>query len=143
MRKYILSIAPIAIIIGVFFHINITSAQDPAQIIGIVPTDYTTSATLEWTGGTLYQFKARLQTLGCTVDVVRIYNQEQDKWFTYSQYSAPHEDNQEFHNNYSQDYIPASTIQIPNCYDMCTFKYAPEAIERATTGSGRVWIRVS
>lgn len=114
------------------------------QIIGSVPTDYTTSATITWTGGSLYQLKTRLMTLGCTADVIEVYDQSKNKWFKYTQYSAPHSSNQEFHDNYPQDYIPASTIQIPNCYDMCTFEYVSEALDKImdeVANRLRAWIQ--
>ena len=45
---------------------------------------------IEWGGGSLLQLKARLQTHGCLVDQILMFDSEAETWFAYSQYHGLH-----------------------------------------------------
>lgn len=83
------------------------------QIIGDIPTSNELSNALQWTGGTLNQLRTTLQEKECTANNIFLYNQEQDKWFLYSQ-TWPNSFNQEFYYNYP-DRIPETTIYVSGC----------------------------
>ena len=99
-----------------------TYAQEqlqPTQVIAQIPEGYNETFSLQWGGGSLYQLKQRLATMGCMVDTIFTYNNNQ--WNAYNQYQVPSTLNTQFLNEYSQ-FIPAGTLHA-SCYDICEFQY--------------------
>ena len=94
-------------------------ALKPTQVVADVPEEYDTLFQLHWGGGSLYQLKGRLATMGCMANTIWLY--DNNKWNVYNQYNISHTNPviQEFIQNYSE-LIPAGTLWA-DCYRMCEF----------------------
>ena len=111
------------LVVGVFS--TPASAQEPettlqpTQVVADIPEQYNEVFSLQWGGGSLYQLKQRLATMGCMADTLFTYNNNQ--WNAYNQYQVPSTLNAQFLTEYSQ-LIPAGTLYA-SCYDICDFDY--------------------
>ena len=94
-------------------------ALKPTQVVADVPEEYNTLFKLQWGGGSLYQLKGRLATMGCMANTIWLY--DNNKWNVYNQYNISHTNPviQEFIQNYSES-IPADTLWA-DCFRMCEF----------------------
>ena len=108
------------VFVGVF-SVSATAQEQlqPTQVIADIPEQYNETFSLQWGGGSLYQLKQRLATMGCMVDTIFTYNNNQ--WNAYNQYQVPSTLNTQFLNEYSQ-FIPAGTLHA-SCFDICEFDY--------------------
>ena len=95
------------------------AALQPTQVVAEIPEEYNTPFQLQWGGGSLYQLKARLATMGCLANNVWVYNNKQ--WALYNQYTLPQDTFfiQQFKQQYEQ-FIPAGVLHA-DCYRMCEF----------------------
>ena len=89
----------------------------PTQAIAEVPEEFGALFEIQWGGGTLYQLKARLATMGCMLNTIWI--QAGDRWYGYNQYNVPPSLNGAFLARFP-DRIPAIDL-YGNCIDICTF----------------------
>ena len=98
-------------------------AQDlqPTQIVADIPEEYDTLFKLQWGGGSLYQLKGRLATMGCIANNISFTDPETNREYTYNQYNTRSTDptNQQFLQQYEQ-FIPAGTLTA-DCYNVCEF----------------------
>ena len=98
-------------------------AQDlqPTQIVADIPEEYDTLFNLQWGGGSLYQLKGRLATMGCMANSISFTDPETNTQYTYNQYTTLSTDptNQQFLKKYEQ-FIPANDISA-DCYNVCEF----------------------
>ena len=98
-------------------------AQDlqPTQIAADIPEDYDTLFDLQWGGGSLFQFKGRLATMGCMVNNISFTDPETNTEYTYNQYTtrSPERANKQFLQRYEQ-FIPAGELSV-DCYKVCNF----------------------
>ncbi len=98
----------------------------PTQAIADVPEEYDELFEIQWGGGSLYHLKARLATMGCMLNTIWIYDDNQ--WHRYNQYNVPHSFNQPFLTQFSGG-IPAATL-YGDCIDICTFnEFRGEVVE--------------
>ena len=120
---FILSLLVALLVAGVFSTSIYAQEQEaelqPTQIIADIPEEYNEVFLLQWGGGSLYQLKQRLATMGCMADTLFTYNNNQ--WNSYNQYQVPSTLNAQFLTEYSQ-LIPAGTLYA-SCYDICDFNY--------------------
>ena len=93
---------------------------EPTEVVAEIPEKYNTLFELQWGGGSLYQLKGRLATMGCMANTIWLY--DNDKWNIYNQYNISHDNFiiQQFLNTYSE-FIPAGTLWA-DCYDLCETK---------------------
>ena len=94
-------------------------ALQPTEVVAEIPEGYGVLFPLEWGGGSLYQLKGRLATMGCMANTIWLY--DNNKWNVYNQYNVE-QDNpiiQQFLQQYEQ-FIPAGTLWA-NCYRICEF----------------------
>ena len=98
---------------------------EPTEVVAEIPEEYNTLFELQWGGGSLYQLKARLATMGCMANTLWLY--DNDKWHPYNQYQIPSTfaSNVEFQNQYAES-IPAGTLWA-DCFRICEFKYSDDA----------------
>ncbi len=89
----------------------------PTQAMAEVPEEYDELFEIQWGGGSLYHLKARLATMGCMLNTIWVYDDNQ--WYGYNQYNVPHSFNQAFITQF-KDSIPAGTL-YGDCIDICTF----------------------
>ena len=92
---------------------------EPTEVVAEIPEEYDTLFELQWGGGSLYQLKGRLATMGCMANTIWLY--DNDKWNVYNQYNIA-QDNfiiQQFIQTYSE-FIPAGTLWA-DCYRICEF----------------------
>ncbi len=89
----------------------------PTQAIAEVPEEYDELFEIQWGGGSLYHLKARLATMGCMLNTIWVYDDNQ--WHGYNQYNIPHSFNQAFITKF-EDNIPAGAL-YGDCIDICTF----------------------
>ncbi len=98
-------------------------AQDlqPTQIVADIPEDYDTMFKLQWGGGSLYQLKGRLATMGCMANNISFTDPEANMEYSYNQYTTRSTDptNQQFLQRYEQ-LIPAGKLSV-DCYNVCEF----------------------
>ena len=97
------------------------AALQPTEVVADIPTEYDTPFELQWGGGSLFQLKARLATMGCMANNIWIHNNNQ--WSLYNQYTLSH--NLFFIQQFIQQYennIPTGTLYA-DCYRICEFKY--------------------
>ena len=94
----------------------------PTQVVAEIPEGYEMLFPLQWGGGSLYQLKARLATMGCMLNTIWVYNN--DQWHSYNQYNIPARLNQKFLAKFEDD-IPSGTLHA-DCFDICTFTYHGE-----------------
>ena len=91
----------------------------PTQVVAEIPEGYNELFEFQWGGGSLLHLKGRLATMGCMINTIWFYGN--DQWNTYNQYNVP-QDNpaiQQFKQQYEQ-FIPAGTLWA-NCYNVCEF----------------------
>ena len=96
-----------------------TRVLQPTQVVAEIPEGYNELFELQWGGGSLYQLKGRLATMGCIANTIWLY--DNDQWNVYNQYNIP-QDNpaiQQFKQQYEQ-FIPAGTLWA-DCYRICEF----------------------
>ena len=95
------------------------AALQLTEVVADIPKGYGTLFPLQWGGGSLYQLKGRLATMGCMANTIWLYDNNQ--WNVYNQYNVS-QDNpviQQFKQQYEQ-FIPAGTVWA-DCYNMCGF----------------------
>ena len=99
-------------------------AQDlqPTQIVADIPEEYDTMFELQWGGGSLYQLKGRLATMGCMVNNISFTSPETNTQYTYNQYTtrSTNPTNQQFLKKYEQ-LIPVNVLYA-DCYDVCELR---------------------
>ena len=135
LSKNIINMFAFALTLGVAFGVfgfaHHTSAQTttpfiPPQathIYGEVPSEYNTIFSIDWGGGSLYQLKARLATMGCMVGSVSIPNGAYAG--VYRQYdtrASAVETNNEFLRQYERFIRPGQVFV--SCFEMCEMEYA-------------------
>ena len=98
------------------------AALQPTEVVADIPTEYDTLFELNWGGGSLFQLKARLATMGCMANTIWVYDNNQ--WYAYNQYQVPSTLNKQFIDTYSQ-FIPAGTLYA-DCYRICEFRYSDD-----------------
>ena len=100
----------------------------PTEVVAEIPEEYNTLFPLQWGGGSLYQLKGRLATMGCMANTIWLY--DNDKWHPYNQYQVPSTfaPNVEFQNQYVE-FIPAGTLWA-DCFRICEFKYSDDTDAR-------------
>ena len=93
----------------------------PTQIVASIPEEYDTMFELHWGGGSLYQLKGRLATMGCIVNNISLFDSGANKEYVYNQYNTNSTDrtNQQFLQQYEQ-FIPAGEFSA-DCFEVCTF----------------------
>ena len=101
---------------------EVARALQPTEVIAEIPEAYNEIFELQWGGGSLYQLKGRLATMGCIADTIWVH--DNDKWHPYNQYQIPSTLNEQFITQYAQ-LIPAGTLYA-SCYDICDFDYIAE-----------------
>ena len=94
---------------------------------------------LEWGGGSLFQLKGRLATMGCMVNNISYTDPETNREYTYNQYTtrSPERANKQFLQRYEQ-LIPAGELSA-DCYEVCNFWGIPAwcaPFEEIRTGWG-------
>ena len=92
-------------------------ALQPTEVVAEIPEGYNELFELQWGGGSLYQLKGRLATMGCIANTIWLYDSGQ--WNVYNQYTIS-QDNliiQQFKQQYEQ-FIPAGALWA-NCYNIC------------------------
>ncbi len=101
---------------------------EPTEVVAEIPEEYDTLFELQWGGGSLYQLKGRLATMGCMANTIWLY--DNDKWHPYNQYQVPSTfaPNVEFQNQYAE-FIPAGTLWA-DCFRVCEFKYSDDTDAR-------------
>ena len=95
------------------------AALQPTQVVAEIPDGYNQLFPLQWGGGSLYQLKARLGTMGCLANT--IWNYDGGEWHGYNQYHVPSTLNAEWLGAY-QEFVPAGSLYA-TCFDVCTFSY--------------------
>ena len=95
------------------------AALQPTEVVADIPTEYDTPFELQWGGGSLFQLKARLATMGCMANNIWIHNNNQ--WSLYNQYTLSHDlfFIQQFIQQYENN-IPTGTLWA-DCYNVCEF----------------------
>ena len=91
------------------------------EIVATIPTEYNTTFSLKWGGGSLFQLKGRLATMGCMVNNISFTDPETNREYTYNQYTtrSPERANKQFIQQYEQ-FIPAGELSA-DCYEVCNF----------------------
>ena len=84
----------------------------PTWIATDIPESYDTMFELQWGGGSLFQLKGRLATMGCMVNNISYTDPETNREYTHNQYTTRS-------NKLSNDHlIPAGTLTA-DCYEVC------------------------
>ena len=108
----------------------------PTQIVASIPEEYDTMFELQWGGGSLYQLKGRLATMGCIVNNISFIDLDTNKEYIYNQYNTNSTDrtNQQFIQQYEQ-FIPAGELSV-DCYEVCHFFHSSHcrSFEKRRTG---------
>ena len=94
------------------------AALQPTEVVADIPTEYDTPFELQWGGGSLFQLKARLATMGCMANNIWMHN---NQWSLYNQYTLSY--NLFFIQQFIQQYennILADTLWV-DCYNVCEF----------------------
>ena len=95
------------------------AALQPTQVVAEIPDGYNQLFPLQWGGGSLYQLKARLGTMGCLANT--IWNYDGGEWHGYNQYNVPSTLNADWLGAY-QEFVPAGSLYA-TCFDICEFNY--------------------
>ena len=126
-RWYLLLVLPVALL-AIALALSTASAESPAdplqptQIVAEIPQTPGKTFPLQWGGGSLHHFKARLAALGCIADQIWLPGQTPDDgWRAYSQYQVPSSLNRAFLDDY-REHLPAGGLYA-TCYDPCDFRY--------------------
>ncbi len=92
------------------------------QISGTLPEKETEgSAFIQWGGGTLYQLTARLAVNGCDLNLLWVWDSQQERYTAAYTFDEPSFLNNNFNNLY-KDNIPPSVIWV-KCIDMINHVY--------------------
>ena len=97
-------------------------AQDlhPTQIVADIPGEFDTMFELHWGGGSLFQLKGRLATMGCIANNISVTDPDTNREYVYSQYSTRNPiPNEQFLKRYEQ-LVPAGSLSA-DCYEVCNF----------------------
>lgn len=94
-------------------------ALQPTQVVAEIPEGYNQLFPLQWGGGSLFQLKARLATMGCIANT--IWNHDGGEWRGYNQYNAPSTLNADWLSAYGE-FVPAGGLYA-TCFDVCEFSY--------------------
>jgi len=102
-------------------------ALKPTQAIADIPQEYNELFTIQWGGGSLYHLKARLATMGCMLNTIWVYDDNQ--WYGYNQYNVPHSFNQPFLTQF-KDGIPTTSLH-GSCIEICSFDIEADSFLKA------------
>ena len=91
----------------------------PTQVVAEIPEGYNQLFPLQWGGGSLFQLKSRLATMGCIANT--IWNYDDDQWHSYNQYNVPSTLNADWLAAYGE-FVPAGNL-FATCFDVCEFNY--------------------
>lgn len=91
----------------------------PTQVVAEIPEGYNQLFPLQWGGGSLFQLKSRLATMGCIANT--IWNYDDDRWHSYNQYEVPSTLNADWLAAYGE-FVPAGSL-FATCFDVCEFNY--------------------
>lgn len=91
----------------------------PTQVVAKIPEGYNQLFPLQWGGGSLFQLKSRLATMGCIANT--IWNYDDDQWHSYNQYNVPSTLNAAWLAAYGE-FVPAGNL-FATCFDVCEFSY--------------------
>ena len=91
----------------------------PTQVVAEIPEGYNQLFPLQWGGGSLFQLKSRLATMGCIANT--IWNYDDDRWHSYNQYNVPSTLNADWLAAYGE-FVPAGSLYA-TCFDVCEFSY--------------------
>ena len=91
----------------------------PTQVVAEIPEGYNQLFPLQWGGGSLFQLKSRLATMGCIANT--IWNYDNDQWRSYNQYNVPSTLNADWLAAYGE-FVPAGNL-FATCFDVCEFSY--------------------
>ena len=91
----------------------------PTQVVAEIPEGYNQLFPLQWGGGSLFQLKSRLATMGCIANT--IWNYDDDQWRSYNQYNVPSTLNVDWLAAYGE-FVPAGNL-FATCFDVCEFSY--------------------
>lgn len=94
-------------------------ALQPTQIVTEIPEGYNQLFPLQWGGGSLFQLKSRLATMGCIANT--IWNHDGGEWRGYNQYNTPSTLNADWLAAYGE-FVPAGSLYA-SCFDICEFSY--------------------
>ena len=94
-------------------------ALQPTQIVAEIPEGYDQLFPLQWGGGSLFQLKSRLATMGCIANT--IWNYDGGEWHGYNQYNVPSTLNADWLAAYDE-FVPAGSLYA-TCFDVCEFSY--------------------
>ncbi len=114
-----LTLAGVALADGDEQEAAASAALQPTQVVAEIPDGYGRLFPLQWGGGSLYQLKARLGTMGCLANT--IWNYDGGEWHGYNQYHVPSTLNAEWLGAY-QEFVPAGSLYA-TCFDICEFSY--------------------
>ena len=95
------------------------AALQPTQVVAEIPDGYGRLFPLQWGGGSLYQLKARLGTMGCLANT--IWNYDGGEWHGYNQYHVPSTLNAGWLGAY-EEFVPAGSLYA-TCFGICEFKH--------------------
>ena len=91
----------------------------PTQVVAEIPEGYNQLFPLQWGGGSLFQLKMRLATMGCIANT--IWNYDGGQWRGYNQYNVPSMLNAGWLAAYGE-FVPAGSL-FATCFDVCEFRY--------------------
>lgn len=94
-------------------------ALQPTQVVAEIPEGYNQLFPFQWGGGSLFQLKSRLATMGCIANT--IWNYDDDRWHGYNQYNVPSTLNADWLAAY-EEFVPAGSLYA-TCFDVCKFSY--------------------
>ena len=94
-------------------------ALQPTQVVAEIPEGYDQLFPLQWGGGSLFQLKSRLATMGCIANT--IWNYDGGEWHGYNQYNLPSTLNADWLAAY-EEFVPAGSLYA-TCFDVCEFSY--------------------
>ena len=94
-------------------------ALQPTQVAAEIPEGYNQLFPLQWGGGSLFQLKSRLATMGCIANT--IWNYDGGEWHGYNQYNVPSTLNAGWLAAY-EEFVPAGSLYV-TCFDVCEFGY--------------------
>ena len=103
-------------------------ALQPTQVVAEIPEGYNQLFPFQWGGGSLFQLKSRLATMGCIANT--IWNYDGGEWHGYNQYNVPSTLNADWLAAY-EEFVPAGSLYA-TCFDVCEFNYfdAPRPDQR-------------
>ena len=114
------------------------AALQPTQVVAEIPEGYNQLFPLQWGGGSLYQLKMRLATMGCIANTIWSY--DGGEWHGYNQYNVPSTLNADWLAAYGE-FVPAGSLYA-TCFDVCEFSYF-EAPRGGRPCRSLAWFRAS